>query len=119
VGEGRQAGRSGAVPSGGVYRPRNPRVSPLYQWAARHTDELREAGRFHRAVEEEAVERFLECGDPNFGFSRIHGDSCGHDYLLAIPFKTRNSCPSHGQKCVIAYDEWIEEAVVALVACRQ
>jgi len=76
MGEGRQARQSGAVPSGGVYRARNPRASPLYQCAARHAGELREAGRFRRAVEEEVVERFLECADPHFGFARVHCDGC-------------------------------------------
>jgi hypothetical protein len=27
-------------PTGGIYRPRNPRASPLYQCARRHSDEL-------------------------------------------------------------------------------
>jgi hypothetical protein len=45
--------------------------------------ELRESGRFRRAVEERTVERFRECGDPHYGFARIYGDACGYDFLLA------------------------------------
>jgi hypothetical protein len=48
-----------------------PQASPLWQCAKRHARELREAGRLPRAVEEEAIERFIECGDPRYGFARI------------------------------------------------
>jgi hypothetical protein len=36
----------------------------------RHAGGLRAAGRIQRAVEEKALERFLECGDPHYGFAR-------------------------------------------------
>jgi hypothetical protein len=72
-----------------VYRPRNPRASPLWQCAQRHGGELREAGQFQRVVEERAIERFIECGYPHHGFARIYCDACGHDYLLAFSCKTR------------------------------
>ncbi len=39
-----------------VYRPRNPRNSPLYQCVIRHTEELREAGKIRRNVEEQLLE---------------------------------------------------------------
>ncbi len=78
------AGCAGEAPrGGGVYRPRNPRASPLWQCARRHAKELREAGRLRRALEERVIERFIECGDPHHGFARIYCDACGHDYLLA------------------------------------
>ena len=51
----RRAARAqdGAAPSrGSVYHARNPRASPLWHCAQRHSKELREAGRFQRAVEE-------------------------------------------------------------------
>ena len=48
---------------GRVYRPRKPRVSALYQCAARHAPELRAGGRFGRRVEENVVARFLACGE--------------------------------------------------------
>jgi len=45
-----------------IYRPRRPRASPLWQCVSRHLPELRAAGRVRRAVEENVLERFLECG---------------------------------------------------------
>ena len=79
---------------GGLYRPRSPRASPLWQCAKRHANELREAGRLRRAVEQQALERVLACGDPHYGFARIYCNACGHDYLLAYSCKTRYFCPS-------------------------
>lgn len=48
---------------GGLYRPRNPRASPLYQCVTRHRDELVTAGLITRPVKTEVLERFLDCGD--------------------------------------------------------
>jgi hypothetical protein len=110
---------AGALQNAGVYRPRNPRASPLWQCARRHGGELREAGRFQRAVEERAIERFIECGDPHHGFARIYCDACGHDYLLAFSCKTRYFCPSCHQKRVLLYGEWVEKTVLVPVPHRQ
>jgi len=110
---------SGAPWRGAAYRPRNPRASPLWQCAQRHAKELREAGRFQRVVEERAIERFIECGDPHHGFARIYCDACGHDYLLAFSCKTRYFCPSCHQKRVLLFGEWVEETVLAPVPHRQ
>ena len=41
-------------------------------FAARHAGELRAAGRFQRLLEEQVIERFLECGDPHHGFARVY-----------------------------------------------
>ena len=75
--------------------------------------------RFQRAVEERAIERFIECGDPHHGFSLIYCDACGHDYLLAFSCKTRYFCPSCHQKRVLLYGEWVEETVLTPVPHRQ
>jgi len=110
---------SSAPLRGAVYRSRNPRASPLWQCAHRHGREVREAGGFQRAVEERAIERFIECGDPHHGLVRIYCDACGHDYLLAFSCKVRYFCPSCHQKRVLLYGEWVEENVLAPVPHRQ
>lgn len=106
-------------PTGGVYRLRNPHASPLYQCAARHAGELRAAGRFQRLLEEQVIERFLECGDPHHGFARVYCADCHHDYLLAFSCKARYFCPSCHQKRVLVYGEWVEQNVLAPVPHRQ
>jgi hypothetical protein len=72
-----------------------------------------------RAVEENVLERFLECGDPHCGFARIRCGGCGQDLLLAFSCKTRYFCPSCHQKRVLAYGEWVEQCVLRPVPHRQ
>jgi hypothetical protein len=55
--------RTDATTQEQVYRPRNPRASPLYRCVCEHADELREAGHIHRRIEGETLDRFLDCGD--------------------------------------------------------
>jgi hypothetical protein len=105
--------------AGRVYRPRKPRATALYQCAARHAPELRTGGRFGRRVEENVIERFLACGDPQHGFARIYCDHCRHGFILAFSCKARCFCPSCHQKRVLAYGEWVEANVLAPVPHRQ
>jgi hypothetical protein len=107
------------APTGGIYRPRNPRASPLFRCVRRHTDDLDVAGLVQRPVEAEVLERFLACGDLHKGFARIYCDECGRDYLLAYSCKTRYFCPSCHQKRMLAYGEWLENHVLAPVPHRQ
>jgi len=83
-----------ATPDCAVYRPRNPRASPLYRCVQDHAEELRESGHIHRRVESETLERFLDCGDLHKGFARVYCDRCGHESLLSFSCKTRCFCPS-------------------------
>lgn len=106
-------------PTAGLYRPRNPHASPLYQCLRRHRDELTTAGLIARPVESDVLERFLDCGDLLQGFARVYCNMCGHDYLLADSCKTRYFCPSCHQKRMLAYGKWIEEQVLAPVPHRQ
>jgi ribosomal protein S27E len=93
-----------ATSDSGIYRPRNPRASPLWQCIDRHYGELDAAGLIRRRVEYEVLDRFIDCGDPHKGFARIRCDGCGHDYLLAFSCKTRYFCPSCHQKRMLAYE---------------
>jgi hypothetical protein len=64
-------------------------------------------------VEDEVIDRFLECGDPHHGFARIYCDACGHDILLAFSCKTRYFCPSCHQKRVLIYREGLRRVARA------
>ncbi len=54
-------------------------------------------------LEAQVIERFIECGDPHYGFARVYCDACRHDYLLAYSCKPRTFCPSCHQKRVLLY----------------
>jgi hypothetical protein len=68
-------------PTGAIYRPGNPRASPLYQGVRRHCDDLDAAGLVHRPLKAEALERFLDCGDLHKGFTLAYGEWL-EDYVL-------------------------------------
>ena len=108
-----------ATPHTAVYRPRNPRASPLYQCVRRHYDELEAGDAIHRQVERRVLDRFIDCGDLHKGFARIYCDDCGHDYLLAFSCKTRYFCPACHQKRMLAYGDWVEDDVLLPVPHRQ
>ncbi|HEY5636504.1 MAG TPA: transposase [Burkholderiales bacterium] len=80
-----------------------------------HASALKSADRLRRHVEENVIERFLECGDPHHGFARIYCDRCRHTCILAFSCKARYFCPSCHQKRVLAYGEWVEANVLAPV----
>jgi len=63
----------------GVYRPRHPERTVLYQVLFHHFDRFlaeyetrfeKEYG-FLRPIVEEVVERYFDCGNPRSGFARI------------------------------------------------
>ncbi len=103
----------------GLYRPRNPRTSPLWRCVQRHYEELERSGAIRRNVAREALRRFTDCGDLPKGFACIYCDSCGHDFLLAFGCKTRYFCPSCHQKRMPADGEWVEAEVLKPVPHRQ
>jgi hypothetical protein len=70
---------------------------------------------FHGRVEDETLDRFLDCGDLHKGFARVHCDAYGHEYLLPFSCKTRCLCPTCHQMRMLIYGEWVEEDVLALV----
>ncbi len=55
--------------TGGLYRSRNPRTSPLYQCVVHHYDELEAGAHFTHPVEEQVLSRFLDCGDLHRGLT--------------------------------------------------
>ena len=109
-----------------IYRARNPRKSPLWQCTHRHYAEFRERYPEHyqpkqgplRSVIEAVVHKFLDCGNLERGFARIHCDSCGLDTLLAFSCKSRWFCPSCHQKNVQTSASFIVEGVLAPVPHR-
>ena len=44
---------------------------------------------FWRPVTDEVVVKYLQCGDPHYGFARIRCKECGSEYLRAFSCKCR------------------------------
>ncbi|MCD4709198.1 MAG: transposase zinc-binding domain-containing protein [Candidatus Sabulitectum sp.] len=48
---------------------------------------------YWRQVTDEVCEKYLQCGDPHFGFARIRCEECGAEYLRPFSCKCRGFCP--------------------------
>jgi hypothetical protein len=73
-----------SCPTAPIYRPRQPRVSPLYRLIERylpefeHTYDQRYAPRYGswRPIIGHVARKFPRCGDLHFGFARVRCPDC-------------------------------------------
>ena len=80
-----------------VYKPRSPKISPLYRSIHDHFGEFESVyeERYQkkygvlRDVVREVIHKYLGCGDLKKGFARIKCKSCNHEVLLAFSCKAR------------------------------
>jgi ribosomal protein S27E len=63
---------------------------------------------FLRPIVKEVVERYLDCGNPRYGFSRIRCPDCGAERFVLFSCRTRGFCPSCHAKRI---EEWGESRV--------
>src|SRR5690554_6319453 len=100
-----------------LYKPRTPRKNKYYRLVEAHHEELEGVWEerylskygFWRPYVKNVIYRYLDCGDPHFGFARVKCGGCGHEYLLPFSCKRRYFCPSCHQKRVIEFGEYICE----------
>ena len=111
----------------GVYKPRRPQASPLFQLVADHLDRLqtvyderfaREYGPW-RSVVAQVADKFLACGVLDHGFARIRCDDCAHEYLLAFSGKCRCFCLSCHAKRLAIWTQSLDTTLLAPVPHRQ
>jgi len=91
---------SAECPPAGVYRPRNPRATPLYRLVEAYYDEVK--GRWEECFEERygfwrgfvdaVVDRYLDCGRFEAGFARVRCPECAAEFLVACSCKGRGFC---------------------------
>src|SRR5690554_873771 len=65
------------------------------------------------------INRYLDCGDPHFGFARVKCENCKNEYILPFSCKRRHFCPSCHQKRVVEFGEHLYEEVLKNVSHRQ
>ncbi len=110
-----------------VYRPRQPRQSPLYRTIERYLTEFertydqRYAKRYGawRPIIGEVTRRFLRCGDLHFGFARVRCPDCRHEMFVAFSCQQRCLCPSCHQKRTLLAAEAIANNICQPVPHRQ
>ena len=103
-----------------LYRPRNPRATPLYRLFDSLYDEVRGQWEerferrygFWRDFVDEHVRRYLDCGLYENGFSRVQCHDCHEEYLLAFSCKTRELCPSCAARRAAATADLLREEVL-------
>ena len=108
------------------YRPRQPKSTPLFRLLDTHYEEFRDvyderfAKRygFWRSVTDEVVGKYLQCGDPHFGFARIRCKECGAEYLRAFSCKCRGFCPSCSKRKSLDLAILLEEKLFRSVPHR-
>ncbi len=110
-----------------VYRPRQPRASPLYRTIERYLPEFercydkRYANRYGpwRPIISDAARRFLRCGDLHFGFARVRCPDCAHEMFVPFSCRLRCLCPSCHQKRTLLSSQTIAQTICAPVPHRQ
>ncbi len=65
----------------------------------------------------EVIYKYLECGDPHFGFIRFKCVECNYEYPLAFSCKCRHFCPSCHQKRVVEFGQWFFLYIIATDGC--
>jgi len=111
----------------GVYHPRNPESSSLWQLFNHHfesfvrcyEERFEKKYGFLRNVFRNVVEKYLRCGDLKEGFARIRCEDCKHEFLLAFSCQGRWLCPSCQAKKVIMFGDHLENNVLYPVPHRQ
>jgi hypothetical protein len=110
-----------------VYRPRDPRKTPLYGlldsffervkgvWEERFE---RSYG-FWRGLVDAAVARYLDCGIWERGFARVRCRDCPEEFLVALSCKARGLCPSCGAKRAAEVAAFLQDEVVEDVGHAQ
>ena len=103
-----------------LYRPRNPRASPLFLLVEARYEELKalwedrfeKTHGFWRGFTDTAVARYLDCASPECGFARLRCDSCHSEKLLAFSCRQRGICPSCDAKRAAAFAAFLNDEVL-------
>lgn len=94
-----------------VYRPRNPRATPLYGLVESYYDKVKAEWEdrfertygFWRGFVDQVVWRYMDCGIADAGFARVRCDDCAAEFFVTFSCKTRSLCPSCGAKRAAAF----------------
>jgi hypothetical protein len=111
----------------GMYRPRHPERTVLYQvlfhyfdpFLTEYESRFEKQYGFLRPIIKDVVERYLDCGNPRCGFARIRCPDCHAEHLLMFSCRTRGFCPSCHAKRLEEWGEWMREALLLDVPHRQ
>ena len=109
------------------YRPRNPRLSSLYQLLESHYETVKSVWEdrferhygFWRGFYDTAVARYFDCGLFESGFARVKCTKCPRVFLVAFSCKGRALCPSCGAKRAAIFSEMLQHQILTDVPHAQ
>ena len=109
------------------YRPRNPRLSSLYQLLESHYESVKSVWEdrferrygFWRGLYDTAVARYFDCGLFESGFARVKCTKCPREFLVAFSCKGRALCPSCGAKRAAIFSEMLQHQILTDVPHAQ
>jgi hypothetical protein len=115
------------IDASSIYRPRRPRLSPLYQLIETYYPEFQRTydQRYQqhygpwRPIIGEVLRKFLTCGDLHFGFARVRCLDCRHEMFVPFSCRQRCVCPSCHQKRTLLSADTIANSICAAVPHRQ
>jgi hypothetical protein len=107
-----------------VYRPRQPRESPLFRLVEQHLEEFLRVyeerfAKGHgplRPVVERVLRGFLACGLVERGFARAECEKCHATYLVPFSCRGRSFCTSCEKKRQLLWAEWLQSELLAPVS---
>jgi len=82
------------------------------QFLAEYEGRFEKESGFLQPIIKEVVERYLDCGNPKFGFARIRCPDCGENRLLIFSCRSRGFCPSCHVKRLEEWGEWMREELL-------
>jgi len=91
--------RCAKAPQPAVYHRHHPETTVLHRLVREHLETFlaqvdeQTGGGLPFFVERE-LRAYLECGILDYGFIRLHCDTCNEDLLVAFSCKSRTICPS-------------------------
>jgi hypothetical protein len=108
------------------YRPRRPKSTPLYRLLDSHHTGFRDVHDecfsmrcdFLSPLIDEAVDRYLRCGDPQYGFARVRCNECVAEYLRDYSCKCRGFHPSCSKRKSLDLAVFLEEELFRPVQHR-
>ena len=108
------------------YRPRQPKNIPIFRLLSSHYGEFRDVYNerfskhygFWRPVTDEVVRKYLQCGDPHYGFARIKCKEYCAGYLRPFSCKCRGFCPSCSKRKSLDLAVFLEEELFKPVPHR-
>jgi ribosomal protein S27E len=110
-----------------VYRPRDPRKTPLFGLLDSLYDRVKGAWEerfepsygFWRGLVDEVVARYLDCGLWHSGFARVRCRRCPEEFLVAFSCQGRGLCPSCGAQRAAELAAFLQDEVVVEVGHAQ